>query len=602
MKKTTIIVFLILNLSVFSQDILQIGIHNHHVTCIDSVSIFAIDSIKVKRINISDFSESLVSEDHTSEGFQLMLENGDIIKFFRLDPGYNGDHVGNNARIMKRISSDNGQTWDAPALVYDDLAFDDRNLQGGLIGKDSIVLFFRKFNAPHWQQIGLYYIHSFDGGVSWTQPVQLHTHLTNCAFGTNKIIKIPGRGYILPVYQNFYVELRLSTDGFNWDSVIHVWDYRISQEYRISEASFAYAGDGQIIGILRNDRIGFGQNYFMVYSDDNGFTWTHPQTTNLAHPFTCPAPLIFYDEDHDDIWTIVTDRRSNIPGVTAFEESIWIYRNKVNEIAANSNSFNLVKRLERPVPVNFRFYGYPSQQKLNNNDYLIVFTESHQKQNGKEEANFYQFILSYDSVTLAIEQFVWNTGSEINTITVYESGVYDLLMVDQDGNQYFYSVTVFIDNHPMLIFNGDTVFASGVAILDAGNIGKNFLWSTGDTTQIISVYVEDWYYVTITNICGNVIIDSIYVIIDIVDTNEDLTSDFISVYPNPADSYINIDLPLNTSEALIGIWSYSGELILKQEYYGGQLSIEQLSPGIYMIEIDTGEHIFREKIVKESIF
>jgi hypothetical protein len=576
------------------------GIHQNITSCVDSVSIVAFDSILTKRIDISDISESLISEDHTSEGFIVMLENGDIVNFYRMDPGYNGDHVGNNARIMKRISSDNGQTWQTPLLVYNDPAFDDRNIQGGLIGKDSIVLFFRKFNAPNWQQIGLFFIHSFDGGVSWTEPTQLSTHLTNCAFGTSKIIHIPDRGFILPVYRDYYVELRLSTDGFNWDSVIWIWDYRTTWQYRISEASFAYTGNGHIVGIMRNDRVGLGQNYFMVYSSDYGYTWTNPQNTNLAYPYTCPAPLMFYDEDHDDIWTIVTDRRSNISGLTADVESIWIYRNKIDEIANNPQGFNLVKTLDRPLPSNFRMYGYPAQQKLNTNEYLIVFTESFLKENGKEACVKYQFNLKYDSVILAIETFAWNNGANSSSITVYDSGNYDVIMTDQDGNVYIESMQIYIDNYPVNIYSGDTIFVSDIAMLDAGNTGKQYLWSTGDTTQIITVYIQDWYYVTITNSCDNFAVDSVYVIFDIVGNDEDTYPFEISVYPNPASEFLYIELPYGINDAFISIWSYSGELLQKQEYNGQHINISHLPIGMYLIEIETDEMIFREKFIKED--
>lgn len=583
-----------------AQSLVQLGQYESFTVCDDYVILQSYDSITLNRILISDFSESLVSEDHTSEGFILGLENGDLLNIFRLDPGYAGDHVGNNAMLVKRTSSDQGLTWSEPEVIYNDSLYDDRNMIGGLIGKDSIIVFFRKYNAYNFPvHVGSYYFYSFDGGETWTEPILFQTNLHNHAYTTSKMIHVPTRGYLIALYMQHYVEIRFSHDGFNWDTVNYVWDYRHNFQYRISEVSFAYVGEGKILGLMRNCRPGLGQNYFFVYSEDYGHSWTEPLITNLAFPFNCPAPLIFYDEDYDDVWTIVTDRRSSALGISAYEESLWIYRNKADELIENSQNFNLIKRIQRPIPSGFRFYGYPAQMKLDRDKYLILFTESYLKANGKEGAYLYQFTLEYDSVTLPIEQFIWNNGLSSNYIEVFESGEYSVEMIDLDGNIYFETIFINIDNYPLSVFNSDTIYASsGYVFLDAGNEGKNFLWSTGEISSTILVYEEGLYTVTITNACNDSIVDSVFVIIDIVDKYSTLDNTGIDIFPNPATNYINI----NFNKAIISeisIFNLNGSFIESVDISNQRIDVSHLPQGIYIIEIEIENEIFREKLVKQ---
>jgi len=56
---------------------------------------------------------------------------------------------------------------------------------------------------------------------------------------------------------------------------------------------------------------------------------------------------------------------------------------------------------------------------------------------------------------------------------------------------------------PDVFLGNDTILGIGQTILlDAGNPGSNYLWSTGATTQTILVSVSGNYSVTVTNNCG----------------------------------------------------------------------------------------------------
>ena len=56
---------------------------------------------------------------------------------------------------------------------------------------------------------------------------------------------------------------------------------------------------------------------------------------------------------------------------------------------------------------------------------------------------------------------------------------------------------------PVVFLGNDTTIMQGqTLILDAGNPGSNYLWSTGETTQTLPVSVTGTYSVSVSNFCG----------------------------------------------------------------------------------------------------
>jgi hypothetical protein len=345
-------------------------------------------------IVITPIVPSLVSNDHTSAGFMVTLSTGRIIHFFRLDPGYGGAHIGNTGKIVKRYTDDGGQTWSTTTTVYSD-NYDDRNINGGILSSGRIVITFRRilvYSNTTYLHIDYNLIYSDDGGVTWSPRQVMNS--TGTTSDTHQIVYVPTQGYLNQINSFNYVELRFSNDGVNWGNPSFIWDYRTSLQYLINEASFVYTKNGKIVGLMKNENMIMGANYFQVTSNDYGNSWTLPIHTNIANGLYCPSPTIFYDQSHDDVWAIATDRRSVIGG-NACLEKIWVYVSKVDSIISNPSKWNLVDTFFRPQPNNYRLYGYTCvTQKLDGN-YLVVFTES--DQGSHELADFYQFEIKYDS-------------------------------------------------------------------------------------------------------------------------------------------------------------------------------------------------------------
>ncbi|MCH8545852.1 MAG: gliding motility-associated C-terminal domain-containing protein [Cryomorphaceae bacterium] len=100
--------------------------------------------------------------------------------------------------------------------------------------------------------------------------------------------------------------------------------------------------------------------------------------------------------------------------------------------------------------------------------------------------------------------YLWSTGDTTRRISVEQEGMY---YVDIENPCGFFrdSIQVFVVEPVRRDLGNDTILCEGDTFqLDAGNErGRaSFAWSTGDTTQVISVTETGKYYVTISNACG----------------------------------------------------------------------------------------------------
>lgn len=350
-----------------------------------------------------DIKPSMITEDHTAEGFMVTLPDGSIRHFFRLDPGFAGHHVGQDARIVQRTSYDQGVNWTQPVKIYED-EWDNRNVHGGLTREGRIVLFFRNFRPANKKTIATNFMYSDDYGITWSPVQQLSNELADNP-GTHKMIHIPGIGYMQSFYQPFVVQLRFSNDGSNWDSTGQVWDYRKDQSKKITEACFAYAGNGRLVGLFRDEN---RLNFFQVSSADYGKTWTEPIRTNIGGgKFFTPSPQIFYDDYTNKLVVLTNDRRGLNGDVnTMIDAQFYIYLNDPDSAIGNPMSYQRVYEVERPNRNVHHFYGYPTQTKLSKGRYLVVFTEAYLKENRREQADFYQFFFETKHFLTPAEQLI----------------------------------------------------------------------------------------------------------------------------------------------------------------------------------------------------
>jgi hypothetical protein len=171
-----------------------------------------------------------------------------------------------------------------------------------------------------------------------------------------------------------------------------------NEDYKLSEIAGAWCGGNRIIALIRDDIREHGHPLVQVESHDNGQTWSDPVQTNIPpKKHWGAAPQLIYDRQHDLLIAINSDRYSRANELN----SLFIYTARPDDVIGNPGGWKLRHELRRPLavlgyegdrPLNQNLYGYPAIAQIDENEYLVVFTER-SVMDGTEQADLYYFRL-----------------------------------------------------------------------------------------------------------------------------------------------------------------------------------------------------------------
>jgi hypothetical protein len=88
--------------------------------------------------------------------------------------------------------------------------------------------------------------------------------------------------------------------------------------------------------------------------------------------------------------------------------------------------------------------------------------------------------------------------------------------------------------------------------------------------------------------------------INIVDnlSLDDFNQDQFSIYPNPSQNVVNIESKNNLNIESVKIFDLFGKLIIEKTQNTNQVSVENLSNGVYIVEVASEGIIFKKKLIK----
>ena len=158
-----------------------------------------------------------------------------------------------------------------------------------------------------------------------------------------------------------------------------------------------------------------------------------------------------------------------------------------------------------------------------------------------------------------------------------------------------------VSTFPVVALGNDTSIIIGQSIvLNAGNGGAAYLWSTGATAQSISVLTSGTYWAQVTNSDGCIASDTI--VVNFIVGIEQLNTSTFSIHPNPftGATFIDLTLPDQTA-AKIRLTGYDGKLIEEHSLPGGinKFSVgENILPGVYLLTIETIDQLKSIRLVK----
>ncbi len=203
----------------------------------------------------------------------------------------------------------------------------------------------------------------------------------------------------------------------------------------------------------------------------------------------------------------------------------------------------------------------------------------------------------------------WNEDYTGNA-TIMVEGVNDCGAGEVSGN-----FELMIHELPEVDLGTDmTVCANEIIILDAGNPGASYLWSTGETTQTIEVdttgvgigMLEVSVEVIDMNTCTNV--DDIVIVFDDCTGISELSQKWsVEVFPNPSNGAFSVKInSLNSEPVSLVVFNTLGKEVFKQENISIRFSktiefdLSNNPEGIYLLNIKgNGINMMRKIIIQD---
>lgn len=188
--------------------------------------------------------------------------------------------------------------------------------------------------------------------------------------------------------------------------------------------------------------------------------------------------------------------------------------------------------------------------------------------------------------------YLWSTGETTERITVKSKGTYWGKATTYCGS-VTRSITLDQNAAPQVRFGKDTTLDLPFQILlNAGNPGNRYRWSTGDTSQQIQVTDHGTYWVNVNNPCG-MATDTISFFKPVVIP----IKPHVKVYPNPITGS-HLTISVYPGSYALELWDAFGRLVRQVEGLNLEYSLDLsgYSQGTYYLRIKRstgGSEVYR---------
>jgi hypothetical protein len=210
--------------------------------------------------------------------------------------------------------------------------------------------------------------------------------------------------------------------------------------------------------------------------------------------------------------------------------------------------------------------------------------------------------------------YLWSTGETTQTITATGEGETEFWVAVTNPESCASADTVMLNFAalPSVDLGADTVICQdGQVVLDAGNPGAAYEWSTGETTQTITINAENYQpgteeftcEVTTTEGCKSS--DGMMIEFRDCTSIEELESSLgLEVFPNPNNGVFTIEvngdanLDVNIKVMNItGVVVYDAGQVAVNGSFKEQLDLSAMAEGIYTIVVSGDGILVNKKII-----
>lgn len=181
--------------------------------------------------------------------------------------------------------------------------------------------------------------------------------------------------------------------------------------------------------------------------------------------------------------------------------------------------------------------------------------------------------------------------------------------VYQDGQDAFlakFCITSKIQTNPATTAS---VCLGGSITISAPAGCQSYSWSTTETTSSITpsytttigTYTYSVKVIDADGCDGSSDTLQVNVLDCITSLNDHESLIGLNVYPNPASNVLMIVIASNVAQGNANVYDVAGKRILTKTLFGKEnsMGIEQLLPGIYLLEVETNEGRYHQKFIKQ---
>ena len=191
--------------------------------------------------------------------------------------------------------------------------------------------------------------------------------------------------------------------------------------------------------------------------------------------------------------------------------------------------------------------------------------------------------------------YLWSTGDTTSSISTNQAGAYWVQTIFSGCSN---SDSGFATIHPKPLVNlgDDTLICDTKSITLDGGVGTSWLWSSGETTQMITVNSAGNYSVTTTNSNGCSGADTIVVTTEICLSIDNLEADknTIKIYPNPAVDKVYLNVHPKWVNKTLKVIDTKGAIVYQQviQNVKEEIRVDEWESGVYYIQIGKDEESY----------